>query len=80
MSRLYGRAQGKKCVKGFSHFHPGQRTTLIGALGCQEFKACLFGPWYTDGAIFLTFIQKNLAISLNTGMLSSWIIFRRIKW
>jgi transposase len=67
MSRLYGRAQGKKRVKGFSRFHPGQRTTLIGALGCQGFKACLFGSWYTDGSIFLTFIQQNLAPSLSLG-------------
>ena len=52
MSRLYGRAQGKKRVKGFSRFYSGQRTTLIGALSCQGFKACLFGSWYTDGSIF----------------------------
>jgi transposase len=67
MSRLYGRAQGKKRVKGFSRFHPGQRTTLIGALGRQGFKAGLFGSWYTDGSIFLTFIQQHLAPSLNPG-------------
>lgn len=67
MSRLYGRAQGKKRVKGFSSFHPGQRTTLIGALGCQGFKASLFGSWYTDGSIFLTFIQQSLVPTLVPG-------------
>jgi transposase len=67
MSRLYGRATGNHRAKGYTHFHPGQRTTLIGALSCQGFKAGLFGPWYMDGSIFLTFIQKNLVPRLTPG-------------
>jgi hypothetical protein len=54
-------------VKGFACFHPGQRTTLIAALGCQGFKASLFGSWYTDGSVFLTFIQQNFVPNLKPG-------------
>jgi transposase len=67
MSRLYGRAIGKQRTKGYLKFHPGQRTTLIGALGFHGFKASLFGPWYLDGSIFLTFIKENLAPKLTPG-------------
>jgi transposase len=67
MSRLYGRAFRKNRAKGDAHFHPGQRTTLIGALSGRGFKASLFGPWYMDGSIFLTFIQKSLAPTLTPG-------------
>jgi len=67
MSRLYGRAQGSQRVKGFTPFHPGQRTTLIAALGFRTFKAALFGSWYTDGSIFLTFIQSYLVPTLHPG-------------
>ena len=67
MSRLYGRARGKKRVRGWSTFYPGQRTTLIAALGCQGFKTGLFGDWYTDGSIFLAFIQQSLAPTLKPG-------------
>lgn len=67
MTRFYGRAQGKARANGFSAFYPGQRTTLIGALGSQGFKASLFGAWYTDGPIFLTFIQESLVPMLTPG-------------
>lgn len=67
MSRLYGRAIGKKRAKGYSAFYPGQRTTLIGALGCRGFTASLFGAWYTNGSIFLTFVQENLVPTLIPG-------------
>jgi|APFre7841882793_1041355.scaffolds.fasta_scaffold138480_2 hypothetical protein len=60
MSRLYGRAIRKNRAKGYSAFYPGQRTTLIGTLGCRGFTASLFGAWYTDGSIFLTFVKESL--------------------
>jgi transposase len=67
MSRFYGRATGRSRAKGFSALYPGQRTTLIGALGCRGFKTSLFGAWYTDGPIFLTFVQESLVPTLIAG-------------
>lgn len=67
MSRFYGRAIGKSRAKGFSALYPGQRTTLIGALGYRGFKTSLFGRWYTDGSIFLTFVQESLVPTLTPG-------------
>lgn len=64
MSRLYGRAKGGERVNSFVPFDKGKRITLIAALGADEIKAGLFGHWYTDGKVFLEFINYHLVPTL----------------
>jgi transposase len=67
MTRLYGRAPRGQRVIGSTPQNYGERLTVLAALDRQGIRAALAVDGPTDGAVFLTFLQRVLCPRLRPG-------------
>lgn len=64
MANAYGRSEGGDRVKMPLPHDRGPQFSMIGAVSTTKIEAAMYGEWATNGEIFLTFIEKQLAPQL----------------
>jgi len=67
MESTYARAEGGQRVKMPVPYDRGTQFSIIGAISTRKVEAALYGEWATDGEIFLSFIEAELAPQLKAG-------------
>ena len=61
MESTYARVEGGQRIKMPVPHNRGPQLSMIGAISTKKVEAALYGEWATNGEIFLTFIEKELA-------------------
>lgn len=69
MTRLYARAPRGQRAQALKPVHRGRHVTMLGALGFEGLVAAMTVEGFTDGAVFLAFLQEVLMPQLRPGQL-----------
>ena len=69
MPRLYARAPRGQRALATKPVNRGRHVTMLGALSLQGLVAAMTGEGFTDGEVFLAFLQEVLVPQLQPGQL-----------
>ena len=69
MTRLYARAPRRQRALATKPVKRGRHVTMLGALSLKGIVAAMTVEGFTDGAVFLTFLQEGLMPQLRPGQL-----------